>query len=304
MPSRVEIGCPDVYDETYAFLLPFFAAVKIIGFAHLSTVMPTALVTGCNKGIGFAIAQGLCEKGYIVIMGCRDSTKAQHAEAAIKETCPSAAIHHVTLDITDLATVGAAAATVHRKFPSGIDVLVNNAGFAYHRDSTAPFATQAQVSVAINYSGSRAVCEALLPFLRPEGRIVNISSSLGALRIIHDPGLQKRWGDANSTADIDALVSEFVAHSRNGDLQAQGWPESAYGVSKLALTTYSRVLGAAHPELHVYACCPGWCRTDLTSNSGVKTAQQGADTPLWLAASSECLASIPQGAFVSDRRVA
>lgn len=58
-----------------------------------------------------------------------------------------------------------------------------------------------------------------------------------------------------------------------------------YGVSKLCETTYTRVLAQQLQSagVMVNACCPGYVDTDMTSHKGVKTLEQGADTPVWLA---------------------
>ncbi|KPA80431.1 putative short chain dehydrogenase [Leptomonas pyrrhocoris] len=264
--------------------------------------MSIALVTGCNKGIGFYIARGLCEKGYAVIMGCRDAAKAKEAESRIKTDFPGAVLHHVTVDLSKPSTVAAAAIEVKSTFGPAIDILVNNAGFAYKTDSTVPFHTQAEVSAAINYRATRAMCESFAPLIKKGGRIVNVSSTAGTLSIIHGDALKKRWLAADSGDDIDFLVGEFLAHTKTSDFEQLGWPASAYGVSKLANTTFTRVFGKAHPEIHIFACCPGWCRTDMSSQEGLKSAQEGADTPLWLATSSECLNVIPQGGFAADRK--
>jgi NAD(P)-dependent dehydrogenase (short-subunit alcohol dehydrogenase family) len=264
--------------------------------------MSIALVTGCNKGIGFFIARGLCEKGYAVIMGCRDAAKAGEAESIIRTDFPDAVLYHVTIDLSKPSTIGAAAAEIKDRFGPDLDVLVNNAGFAYTTNSTVPFSTQAEVSTAINYRGTRNMCDTFAPLMKKGGRVVNVSSTLGRLTIIHNDVLKKRWLAAASGDDIDILVGEFVAHTKKGDFAKLGWPESAYGVSKLANTTYTRVFGKTHPEIHVFACCPGWCRTEMSGNEGPRSAQEGADTPLWLATSSECLEHIPQGGFAADRK--
>ncbi len=36
-------------------------------------------------------------------------------------------------------------------------------------------------------------------------------------------------------------------------------------------------------KIMVNACCPGWCKTDMSSHQGPKSAADGADTPCWLA---------------------
>jgi carbonyl reductase 1 len=50
----------------------------------------------------------------------------------------------------------------------------------------------------------------------------------------------------------------------------------------------------------VYACCPGWCQTDMSSQSGPKTAADGADTPVWIAL--QPLGSIASGGFFGERQ--
>lgn len=266
--------------------------------------MKTALVTGCNKGIGFCIAKELCKKGYRLIMGCRDQSKANEAEDQIKACHPNACIKHVVIDLENPSSIATTAEIIKSEYGCTLDVLVNNAGFAFHQDSNVSFDIQAETSVRINYKGTRAVCEALAPLVRKGGRIVNVSSGAGSLNIISSPVLRQRWESASSPGDIDKLTEEFIHETQTGEFIANGWPESAYGVSKLSVTTYTRILGKMLPDVHVFSCCPGWCRTDMSSHTGMKSAEDGADTPLWLATSSECLETVPQGGFVSERRVA
>lgn len=58
-----------------------------------------------------------------------------------------------------------------------------------------------------------------------------------------------------------------------------------YGVSKLFETSYTRILAEQLESagVMVNACCPGYVDTDMTSHKGVKTLEEGADTPVWLA---------------------
>ena len=78
---------------------------------------------------------------------------------------------------------------------------------------------------------------------------------------------------------------------------------SMYGVSKLGEAAYSRALAAqlrsVDANVIVAAACPGWCATDMSSQSGPKTAAQGADTPTWLSLAPP---GFPSGRFWADRR--
>src|SRR5260370_28693880 len=83
-----------------------------------------ALVTGANKGIGKAIVQGLARDGFIVYPGARNPERGRAAAAELKA---DDAVHFVQLDVTDPASVRAAAQTIASE-PGRLHVLVNNAG--------------------------------------------------------------------------------------------------------------------------------------------------------------------------------
>jgi len=78
--------------------------------------MPTTLITGSNKGLGFEAARRLIAEGHDVWVAARDP------EAGAKAAADLGA-RFVHLDVTDDASVAAAAATVGH-----LDVLINNAG--------------------------------------------------------------------------------------------------------------------------------------------------------------------------------
>lgn len=151
---------------------------------------PVALVTGANKGIGLQIAKDLAAHGLTVLVGSRDLG---NGEAAAKTIDGDA--HALQLDVTDDASVTAAAERVRKEF-GRLDVLVNNAGISHTGKPGTPLERIVQagyVSTAsreevralfeTNVFGVVAITQAMLPLLResPAGRIVNVSSSLGSL---------------------------------------------------------------------------------------------------------------------------
>eukprot|EP00197_Chlamydomonas_leiostraca_P003147 CAMPEP_0202869854 /NCGR_PEP_ID=MMETSP1391-20130828/13522_1 /ASSEMBLY_ACC=CAM_ASM_000867 /TAXON_ID=1034604 /ORGANISM="Chlamydomonas leiostraca, Strain SAG 11-49" /LENGTH=313 /DNA_ID=CAMNT_0049550243 /DNA_START=137 /DNA_END=1078 /DNA_ORIENTATION=+ len=258
-----------------------------------------AVVTGANKGIGAEIARLLAQQGLTVVVGARDEAAGKEAAARINElAAPSGgrAVPSPRLDLADRASVDAFAAWLESSYGT-VHVLVNNAGMAYKGDVFGP--AEAAATMAVNYHGTVALTEAVLPLLAaPGGRIVTVSSRAGLTSIIRDPGLRKRFTAATTTAEVDALVAEFLAAVKadagegaaakllgGGVLARAGWPRSMYGTSKLALSTYCRLRAGQLSERGVSldACCPGWCATDMSSWGGNKTAAQGADTPVWLA---------------------
>src|SRR5438874_4735482 len=84
-----------------------------------------ALITGANKGIGREIARQLGTQGITVLIGARDQARGEEAAAALRAAGADA--HWLRLDVTDPATIAAAAARIEKEW-GRLDILVNNAG--------------------------------------------------------------------------------------------------------------------------------------------------------------------------------
>ncbi|OWF51188.1 carbonyl reductase [NADPH] 1-like [Mizuhopecten yessoensis] len=266
-----------------------------------------AVVSGSNKGIGFAIVRGLCKqfKGD-VFLTARNEDLGLKAVADLEKEGLHPKFH--ILDITKPKTIADLKTFLEDKY-GGLDLLVNNAGVAYKGASTAPFAEQAEVSVRTNFTGTLDVCEALFPILRPHARVVNVSSMVAPMGLKKcSANLRKQFVDPNlSMAALKVLMQEFVDATKTDSHQTAGWPNTAYGTSKIGVTTMSLIqqrelLKDTRPDLVVNACCPGYVDTDMTSHKGTKTIDQGADTPLYLAMLPPDTIS-PKGNHVSERKI-
>ena len=89
-----------------------------------------AVVTGSNKGIGFAIVRGLCKQFTgDVYLTARDEGRGQAAVALLKAEGLSPKFHQ--LDITSQESVDTLKKFVLEKY-GGIDILVNNAGMVFN----------------------------------------------------------------------------------------------------------------------------------------------------------------------------
>ena len=245
-----------------------------------------AVVTGSNKGIGFEIVKRLCKEfDGDVYLTARDAANGLKAVAKLEEEGLHPKFHQ--LDITSQDSVENLRQYLV-KTHGGLDVLVNNAGMAYTNDSTAPFSEQASVTVANNFTGTLRISKALFPLIRPHGRIVNVSSRVGRLSILQEH-LQKRFTDPSLTEEaLVSLMDQFVKDVQDGHHTERGWPNTAYGTSKVGMTALTKVYAReavrlGKEDVLVNACCPGWCQTDMSTHSGPNTAAQGADTPVYLA---------------------
>jgi NAD(P)-dependent dehydrogenase (short-subunit alcohol dehydrogenase family) len=138
--------------------------------------VPTALVTGANRGIGLEVARQLAERGFSVLAGARDPSRVPPLGGDV---------HAVRLDVTDQGTVGAL-----RREVGELDVLVNNAAIHYDTWQSVLTADLDVVREALetNTLGAWRTAMAFAPLLRasPHGRLVNVSSGAGALTGMRD----------------------------------------------------------------------------------------------------------------------
>ena len=122
----------------------------------------TVLITGANSGLGLHSALAMVAKGARVLMACRSP---ERGDAAVQEVNESAkndgAAELVTLDLTDLDSVRAAAADVRERTGDSLDVLLNNAGVMAtpHRTTKDGF----ELQLGTNHIGHAALTWLLLP---------------------------------------------------------------------------------------------------------------------------------------------
>jgi NAD(P)-dependent dehydrogenase (short-subunit alcohol dehydrogenase family) len=227
---------------------------------------PVALVTGANQGIGLQIAKELAAHGITVLVGSRNF---ERGEAAAKEIGSDA--HALQLDVTDQASIAAAATRVRKEF-GRLDTLVNNAaisntgrqpGISIEESvkATRPSVVSLDEMRAVwdtNVFGVLAVTQAMLPLLReaPEPRIVNVSSGVGSLTNNSDPA--------------------FPYRSIFGPV---------YPASKTALNaiTIAMAIELEEAGIKVNAACPGFTKTNLNNYAGTQTVEEGAREPVRLA---------------------
>ena len=205
-----------------------------------------ALITGANKGIGFATARELGTQGVTVFLGSRDPGRGQEAARAL--AAEKMDVRFVALDVTHQESIEAACAHVKRE-TARLDILINNAGISV--DSAAQVTLDGLRRVyETNVFGAFAVASVFLPLL-VEGRpsiVANISSGLGSL----------------------ARMSSSTSSSRPRYL--------SYGSSKTALNAITVHWAEELKKLGVTIFCiaPGFTRTDLNNNTGTQPPDKPA----------------------------
>ena len=217
-----------------------------------------ALVTGANQGVGLHVAKQLVANGFTVFVGSRNFGR---GEAAAKEIGPGAIA--LQLDVTDGASIAAAAAHISKEF-GHLDLLVNNAAISNTRKGNLSLQEYGKLSMASNVPldevravwetnvfGVLAVYQAMLPLLRkaPTARIVNVSSAVGSLVLNADPA--------------------YHYHAFFGPV---------YPASKTALNaiTLAMMVELESTTIKVNLVSPGFTKTNLNGYEGLQSIEEGS----------------------------
>jgi len=239
------------------------------------------VVTGGNRGIGCEICKQLAElkKDATIILAARDLSKASEVVSKLGYKN----IKACQLDVTSTDSINAFAQTLTKEF-GGVDVLINNAGYAIRgSDLNEKIAAD---TIGTNYFGLLKVSEALLPLLktRPDGRIVNVSSTMGEFATRYSAELkQKLLSPTLTKIELGQLLQQFISDVKNGVFQQNGWPSNSYAVSKVGVNMLTRIMARDEKNVTINSVCPGWVKTDMGGPNAPGEVDQGAKTPVWLA---------------------
>ena len=137
----------------------------------------------------------------------RGKAAVEELEKSLKNKKSSEVRFH-QLDIEDAASCTKFADYL-KKTHDGIHVLINNAGFAFKQDATESAEEQAEVTIGINYYGTKQVSSRLIPLVRSGGRVVFVASQAGVMKDIYEDRHIQKLKNASSEKDIDEFVEEY-----------------------------------------------------------------------------------------------
>lgn len=197
-----------------------------------------AVVTGANTGIGRATATELARRGATVVLACRSEAKATPVITHIAGITGNHRLSFLPLDLADLASVRAAAATLLES-EEPVHLLVNNAGIAGQRGITAD---GFELAFGVNHLGHFLFTTLLLDRLVASApvRVVNLSSV--------------------SHFDAKALDLDDVQHPTRSYVGLR-----EYAVSKLCNVLFTQELASRYDPavLSAFAVHPGQVASDV-----------------------------------------
>jgi protochlorophyllide reductase len=205
----------------------------------------TVLITGASSGVGLFAAKALVDRGWHVVMACRDTEKARRAQAAL--AIPNGSVTHLAVDLGDLESVRQLVESFHA---SGrpLDALVIHAAVYLPRLKAPQRSPQGyEISMATNHLGHFLLIQLLLPDLErsshPSRRLVILgtvtanSKELGGRIPIPAPA---------NLGDLAGFAAGFQAPIAMADGKPFK-PGKAYKDSKLCTMITSQEL---HRRLH------------------------------------------------------
>ncbi|KAF4440980.1 short chain dehydrogenase [Fusarium acutatum] len=148
--------------------------------------MVTILVTGANRGIGYAIVQAIATHlpSSTIVLGCRRKDAALEAIKSLIDSGIKSKIGYVELDIENDASIEAAVASLEREYGI-LDVLINNAGKVERRSTDNLADIRATSNSCYNnlITSNAVVTQAFGKLLRKssEPRVIMISSARGSM---------------------------------------------------------------------------------------------------------------------------
>ncbi|KAJ9558859.1 hypothetical protein OSB04_013473 [Centaurea solstitialis] len=246
-----------------------------------------AIVTGANKGIGYALVKRFAELGLTVVLTSRDQSRGLKAMDSLKSLGLDGNVCFCQLDISNKDSIRSFVSWFRSRF-NAFDILVNNAAVCFNAMNENSM-EHAESVVKTNYYGSKLFTQAILPFSRPSNsRILNISSRLGTLDKLKNAEMKAILENEEKLSEdrIDMVVGAFLKDVKDGSWEKQGWPKiwTDYSVSKLALNAYSRLLAKQYRGVVSVNCfCPGFTQTAMTDGQGKHSADDAAQMAATLA---------------------
>jgi NAD(P)-dependent dehydrogenase (short-subunit alcohol dehydrogenase family) len=232
-----------------------------------------AVITGSHKGLGYAIARQLAQKEDVrVVLTSRKEQDGLTAQQRLSDE--NIQVDYHPLDVTSDESVQQFTAWLQQTY-GRVDILVNNAGVnpTMQPEEASLLTIQLETMLETFTTNVLAVArmtQALVPLMKAQnyGRIVNVSTEM---------------------ASLESMSSDYYPLA------------PSYRLSKVGLNGLTALLAKElqGTNILVNAYSPGWMKTDMGGSDAPFTADEGAETAVYLATLAE---GGSQGNFFAEMR--
>jgi 3-oxoacyl-[acyl-carrier protein] reductase len=217
--------------------------------------MPTVIVTGASRGLGFENAKSLAALGFDIVMIAKDQSRLSLAQRSLQRHHPNQHFTTYAVDLEDLQATRSTVDLIAQQQPTA-EIMILAHGVMSEKMSKTLKTTDAEWRrvMAINLDAVFTIVNGLAPAMveARNGRIIIYSACLGRMS---GPGNAGGLAPYRiSKAGVNALVRN-LAHETG--LGARG--------------------------VLVDAVCPNHSQTDMGGPDAPRTAAEGAACALWLA---------------------
>jgi NAD(P)-dependent dehydrogenase (short-subunit alcohol dehydrogenase family) len=201
--------------------------------------MPSVLITGANRGLGFEFARQYAADGWHVFAACRDPSAANQLQRLAQETKDRLTV--LEIDVTDAENVRNAAEQLG---DTAIDVLINNAGIA---------GPSGQKTGHIDYAAWARVFDV---------------NTMGPLRLIESFTDHIARSKRRLVVTITSGMGSIADNTSGGS--------HAYRTSKAAvnMVTRSAAIDLKSRRMTCVVVNPGWVKTDMGGPGARMTPEQ------------------------------
>jgi NAD(P)-dependent dehydrogenase (short-subunit alcohol dehydrogenase family) len=210
----------------------------------------TILVTGANRGIGFATAKELALRGHRVFLTSRDRTAGQVAVDRIRAEMPGALIKADMLDLASFNSIRNYAARMTSDIR--LDCIIHNAGVLIAAPERRLTEDGIEECLQVHTIGPMLLTALLRPYLSRPSRIIAVTSTLHAPGSrgaevnfkLHDPNLDSGYHPERAYKNAKLAQLWFVLEweRRYG---GKGWHADAVGPGFVPLTAVQSARGMA-----------------------------------------------------------
>lgn len=217
--------------------------------------MPTAIVTGASRGLGFENAKGLAALGYDIVMIAKDQSRLSLAQQSLQRHHPNQHFTTYAVDLEDQQATRSTVNLIAQQQPTA-EIMILAHGVMSEKMSKTLKTTDAEWRrvMSINLDSVFTIVNGLVPAMAEarNGRIIIYSACLGRMS---GPGNAGGLAPYRiSKAGVNALVRN-LAHET----------------------------GLGSRGVLVDAVCPNHSQTDMGGPDAPRTAAEGAACAMWLA---------------------